>query len=144
MPVSRTYGRIQTTYPYLDLLSNLLQWLLVIASFVLVSQLLAPTEVKNQRPPPDTKWASQEAMIINEIRQQGGTEEHLRIAECESQYGKYPYNWEGSSAKGVYMFTDKTWEHYCEGDVLNYKDNIKCFIKLYLQHKSWWACTKNL
>lgn len=86
------------------------------------------------------KWASNEEMIINEIKEQGGTETHLIIAECESQYGKYPYNWEGSSAKGVYQFTDETWNNYCEGDVMNYKDNIKCFIKLYPQHPSWWKC----
>ena len=36
------------------------------------------------------------------------TETALRIAECESQLGKYQVNWEGSSAKGVYMFMPKT------------------------------------
>lgn len=65
----------------------------------------------------------------------------LRIAECESQYGKYPYNWSGSSAKGVYQITDRTWENYCEGNVLDEIDNIKCFIKLYEQHPNWWACS---
>jgi hypothetical protein len=64
----------------------------------------------------------------------------LRIAECESQYGKYQINWEGSSAKGVYQFIDKTWENYCDGDVLNNEDNIKCFLKLYNKHTSWWKC----
>jgi hypothetical protein len=65
----------------------------------------------------------------------------LRIAECESQYGKYKFNWEGGSAKGIYQFTDKTWKHYCEGDVLNDLDNIKCFVKLYKIHPSWWKCS---
>jgi hypothetical protein len=64
----------------------------------------------------------------------------LRIAECESQYGKYPHNWEGSSAKGVYQFIDKTWKHYCEGDVLNEVDNITCFMRLYNKNPNWWAC----
>ena len=32
--------------------------------------------------------------------------------------GKYKTNWSGSSAKGVYMFIDRTWEYYCEGDVM--------------------------
>lgn len=64
----------------------------------------------------------------------------LRIAECESQYGKYKINWQGSSAKGIYQFTDKTWNNYCEGDVMNDQDNIMCFIKLYKKHPSWWQC----
>jgi hypothetical protein len=66
----------------------------------------------------------------------------LSIAECESQFGKYTHNFEGSSAKGIYQFTDKTWEDYCDGDVLNDEDNIKCFIKLYNKHPNWWACQK--
>lgn len=64
----------------------------------------------------------------------------LRIAECESQYGKYKFNWEGSSAKGIYQFTNRTWNNYCEGDVLNDYDNIMCFLKLYQKHSNWWSC----
>ena len=64
----------------------------------------------------------------------------IRIANCESKLGKYKTNWEGSTAKGVYMFTDKTWKNYCTGDVMNDYDNISCFIKLYNKHKSWWKC----
>lgn len=63
-----------------------------------------------------------------------------KIAECESQFGLYNNNWEGSSAKGIYQFTDKTWNNYCAGDVLDDYDNIRCFIKLYEKHKSWWKC----
>ena len=68
------------------------------------------------------------------------TETALRIAECESQFGKYNHNWEGSSATGVYQFISKTWENYCEGDVLNEDDNIKCFMELYNKYPHWWAC----
>jgi len=64
----------------------------------------------------------------------------LRIADCESKTGKYLYNFEGGSAKGVYMFIDQTWENYCEGEVLNQTDNINCFIKLYPENKDWWKC----
>jgi len=64
----------------------------------------------------------------------------LRIADCESKTGKYKYNWEGSSAKGIYQFTDKTWKNYCDGDVMNDEDNIRCFIRLYNKHLSWWKC----
>ena len=66
----------------------------------------------------------------------------LNIAECESQFGKYKHNFSGSTAKGIYQFIDKTWEDYCDGDVLNDEDNIKCFIKLYNKHPNWWACQK--
>ena len=64
----------------------------------------------------------------------------LRIADCESKMGKYKYNLQGSSAKGIFQFIDSTWANYCQGDVLNDYDNIKCFAKLYKQHKSWWEC----
>ncbi len=68
------------------------------------------------------------------------TKTALRIAKCESQMGKYKINWSGSSAKGVYQFIDKTWEHYCDGDVMNDEDNIICFMKLYENNKNWWLC----
>lgn len=55
-------------------------------------------------------------------------------------YGKYLYNWEGGSAKGIFQFTDRTWANYCEGDVLNQTDNIKCFLEVYPKHKDWWKC----
>jgi hypothetical protein len=69
------------------------------------------------------------------------TETALRIGDCESKMGKYKTNWSGSSAKGVYQFIDKTWEHYCEGDVMNDEENIICFMKLYEEHSEWWECS---
>ena len=68
------------------------------------------------------------------------TQTALEIATCESQMGKYPINWEGSSAKGVYMFTDGTWDAYCEGDAMNPHDNITCFMELFPKHPTWWDC----
>lgn len=64
----------------------------------------------------------------------------IRIANCESELGKEKINKQGSSAKGVYQFVDRTWKHYCSGDVMSDYDNIMCFIKLYKQHPSWWSC----
>lgn len=64
----------------------------------------------------------------------------LRIAECESQFGKYRKNWEGSSATGLYQFMPKTFNAYCQGDINNDEDQIRCFIELYPKHKSWWQC----
>ena len=69
----------------------------------------------------------------------GGDENALRIADCESSMGTNLIN-KRSSAKGVYQFIDKTWENYCQGDVMNNEDNVKCFLKLYPIHPEWWVC----
>ena len=64
----------------------------------------------------------------------------IRISICESQMGKYKHNWEGSSAKGVYQFIDRTWAYYCEGDVLNDEANVICFMELYNKYPHYWEC----
>lgn len=67
----------------------------------------------------------------------------LDISECESQFGKYPSAFPKSTAKGVYMFIDKTWENYCKGDVMNEDDNIRCFMINYNKYPDWWIeCDK--
>lgn len=67
----------------------------------------------------------------------------LDISECESQFGKYPSAFPKSTAKGVYMFIDKTWENYCKGDVMNEDDNIRCFMLNYNKYPDWWIeCDK--
>ena len=35
-----------------------------------------------------------------------------------------------STAKGIYQFINKTFKDFCEGDVYNAEDNIRCGIKL--------------
>ena len=65
----------------------------------------------------------------------------LRIAECESQFNKYPINWEGSTAQGVYMWTDPSWKYIeAKGSQLNQTENIRQFMIWYPEHKSWWKC----
>lgn len=63
----------------------------------------------------------------------------FRIVDCESEFGTNLVN-PDSSARGVYQFTYGTWNHYCEGDVMNADDNIKCFFKVYPEHPEWWKC----
>lgn len=63
----------------------------------------------------------------------------LNIANCESRYNHLAKN-KHSSAKGVFQIIDKTFKGYCDGDVLNHKDNIKCFMKLYKKYPNWWVC----
>ena len=68
------------------------------------------------------------------------TETALRIADCESKMGTQMVN-PNSSAKGIYQFTYGTWNYACGGgDVMNNELNIKCFLKLYPEHKNWWVC----
>ena len=65
----------------------------------------------------------------------------LRIATCESQMGKYKTNWSGSSAKGVYMWTDGSWDYIgAESDQMNDEENIKQFMIWYPKYPSWWEC----
>ena len=65
----------------------------------------------------------------------------LRIANCESKYGKYKHNLlPQHSSKGVYQFISKTWLNYCYGNVLNHKENISCFMQIYKKFPSWWEC----
>ena len=63
----------------------------------------------------------------------------FRIVDCESEFGTNLIN-PGSSARGVYQFTEKTWNHYCTGNVMDEDDNITCFMKLYPNHPEWWEC----
>ena len=66
----------------------------------------------------------------------------LRIGLCESQYVYNVDNWEGSGARGVYQFKDKTWEWIkAEGHQYDYKENIKQFMTYYPIYPHWWACT---
>lgn len=106
--------------------------------FILGCQIaLAPTTYQVKDACPDVKcW-------IEVLAPQYGVdvEVAMKIAERESMYGKYKTNWEGSSSKGVYQFIESTWANYCEGDVMNDKQNIECFMKLYNDHKSWWSET---
>lgn len=84
------------------------------------------------------------AAVIAEISKESlkfgiNPREALDIAYCESRYNPFATNVK-SSAKGVYQFTNRTWEKYCLGNSFDYFDNIKCFMKLYPQNKSWWQC----
>jgi hypothetical protein len=63
--------------------------------------------------------------------------EMWRVINIESAWKPNAKN-AHSTAKGLGQFINKTWEHYCPGEVLNAEDNLDCFVKLYPKHKSWW------
>lgn len=63
----------------------------------------------------------------------------IRIANCESSFDQYAKN-KYSSAKGLFQFTDGTWNAYCSGDQFDVMDSAKCFFKLYPDHPDWWQC----
>ena len=90
---------------------------------------------------PEHNNATIEQAIINySIDNNINYEISLAIADCESKMGKYKINWSGSSAKGIFMFIDSTWNAYCQGDVMNDYHNIKCFAKLFNKYPNWWVC----
>lgn len=66
-------------------------------------------------------------------------EEAMKIAACESQYDAYAKN-PKSTAKGVYQFTDPTWQWIkAEGDQFNWQENINQFFIWYQRYPSWWS-----
>lgn len=64
----------------------------------------------------------------------------LRIADCESDFDWRARN-PNSSAKGLYQFTDTTWEWIkAEGHQFDVDENIKNFMIWYPIYPSWWVC----
>lgn len=64
----------------------------------------------------------------------------LRIAECESQIGKFKKNWEGSSASGLFQFMPNTFKSFCTGDIKSDEDQTDCFMNLYPKYAGMWEC----
>ena len=84
----------------------------------------------------EEKILTEEELIQNEISIQCLTYKvncdfALQLALFESTLDADAKNLEGSSAKGVYQFIDETWSNYCEGNVIDYIDNISCFMKIW-------------
>ena len=80
-------------------------------------------------------------MIIDMAREYGVSEEvALAIAQCESGLDPYAMN-PVSSAKGIYQFTDGTWEYIkAQGHQFDAEENIKNFMIWYPLHPDWWQC----
>lgn len=113
----------------------------MIAGFMFSSAVNAPLRERSYNYLPSHINTDTETMIRQMAAHYGiNADTAVRIAWCESKMGKYKHNWEGSSAKGVYMFIDKTWANYCEGDVLDDIANTRCFARLYNQYSHWWVC----
>ena len=91
---------------------------------------------------PEHNNATIEQAIINySIDNNINYEKSLEIADCESKMGKYKINWSGSSAKGIFQWTDGTWEYIkAKGSPMDDMENIKQFTKWYPIHPEWWEC----
>lgn len=64
----------------------------------------------------------------------------LRIASCESNFKATAGN-PSSTARGIYQFTEGTWEHIkATKSVYNEEYNIAQFMRWYPQHPEWWEC----
>jgi soluble lytic murein transglycosylase-like protein len=148
----RPYKKIKAQQKYHFLASSLL-FLILVALMSLISQRVSDNTKQIESLINETKEIRveqqeeiellkpktiQEKIIEMSIEYGVDTQTALDIAKCESQFGKYPKNWEGSSAKGIYQFIDSTWEERCSGDVLNEDDNIKCFMELYNKYPHYW------
>ena len=53
----------------------------------------------------------------------------IDLALAESRFNPRAKN-PKSTAKGIYQFINQTWKDYCEGNVFNSKDNIKCAMEI--------------
>lgn len=82
-----------------------------------------------------------ENLIRGMAREYGVSEDvALAIAQCESGLDPYAMN-PISSAKGVYQFTDGTWDYIrAQGHQFDAEENIKQFMIWYQIHPNWWVC----
>jgi len=82
--------------------------------------------------------------IEDRIRKQAayyGVEESVALAyaACESSMNPYAQN-PVSSAKGLYQFTDGTWEYIkAQGHQFDADENIRQFMIWYPVHPEWWT-----
>jgi len=81
--------------------------------------------------------------LIRKYAKEYGIDENeaLRIAYCESSFNPEAENWQGSTAKGLYQFTDPTWQWIgAEGHQFNAEENVKMFMTWFPVFPTWWAC----
>lgn len=64
----------------------------------------------------------------------------VSLAQCESSLDPYAQN-PTSSAKGLYQFTDTTWDYIkAEGHQFDAQENIHQFMIWWKIHPEWWVC----
>ncbi len=64
----------------------------------------------------------------------------VAIAQCESGLNEYAQN-PTSTAKGLYQFTDGTWEYIkAQGHQFDAEKNIRQFMIWWRIHPEWWVC----
>ena len=67
----------------------------------------------------------------------------LEIAHCESRFNSRANN-PNSSAKGLWQFTDRTWNVYLDDPGSRYNPGLSThhFMQVYKNHPDWWECNK--
>lgn len=66
------------------------------------------------------------------------------IARAESGFNPNAKN-PKSTATGIFQFIKGTWKKYCEGDRLNYEDNVACAVRMLSEGGySHWDASKSL
>jgi len=114
--------------------------IMAIAGVTQATPLTADTDRHNFLPRnEDKEMTVPEKVVYYAQRSDVDIKTALRIADCESDF-RPEVESPISSATGIFQFIDKTWANYCVGDRKNADDNIKCFMKLYPKHQSWWEC----
>lgn len=93
-----------------------------------------PTPVPEPTPPEET---IEDIIKLYTTRYNYSYEKAYWLAMEESQLDPEACNGEGTSACGVYMFIDSTWEEECEGDKIDAHDNVKCAVRLLSEGKEY-------
>lgn len=102
-------------------------------------------EVAIPEPPLEAEEVIEERDIEQMIRWQAVTygvdpDMAVAIAQCESRLDEYAQN-PVSSAKGLYQFTDGTWEYIkAQGHPFDAEENIRQFMIWWRIHPEWWVC----
>lgn len=115
---------------------------IVYTEVVVHSKTITDTEIIKEWYYPSTDEVIDEIVRVQKTQSKVSLATALRIGSCESGFDAFARNKSGSTAKGVYQWTDPTWKKQIkmEKHQFDYKENIKQFFIHYPEHKGWWEC----